>query len=76
MPHQSITLPIYGLTHAGGGKLLLEQTLMRVPGVVHAYVNADTEMAYVKYDSDCSSPAQIIKVIKLAGFEAGKFNLH
>jgi len=75
MPHQRITLPIYGLTYGGGGSLLLTQTLLKTPGVVHAYVNADIEMAYIEYDPIFCNTTQIIKVMKLVGFDIHKPSL-
>lgn|GEM_PF-2292427 len=61
--------------NGGGGSLLLKQTLLKIPGVVHAYVNTDTEMAYIEYDPIFCNTTQIIKVIKLAGFDVYKPSL-
>lgn len=47
---QRATLPVYNLGCGGGGALGLERTLRRMPGVLYAYVNPATEMAYVAYD--------------------------
>ena len=45
-----LTLPICGLDADGGGAETVERALEGVPGVIRAYTNPDTEMAYVEYD--------------------------
>ncbi len=71
MKHQRMTLPIDDLSCGGGGVLIVERALTRTPGVVYAYVNPATEMAYIEYDPACSNPASLIKAIEHAGFRAG-----
>lgn len=65
---QHITLPIYNLSCGGGGSLTVERLLARTPGVIEVYVNPATEMAYIHYDPEQSSPEQLAAVIKRAGF--------
>ena len=65
---QHVTLPIYNLSCGGGGSLTLERVLVRTPGVVDAYVNPATEMAYITYDPDRCNPEQLGAAIKRAGF--------
>ena len=71
MKNQRVTLPINDLSCGGGGVLLVERALARIPGVVYVYVNPATEMAYVEYDPICSDPTCLIKAIEDAGFHAG-----
>jgi Cu+-exporting ATPase len=66
--NQHITLPIYNLSCGGGGSLTIERVLARTSGVVEVYVNPATEMAYITYDPEQSSPEQLAIVIKRAGF--------
>lgn len=68
---QRFTLPIYDLSCGGGGSLLIERALAHTPGVVYAYVNPATEMAYVEYDPALSDPGRLVKVVERAGFRAG-----
>lgn len=63
-----ITLPIYNLSCGGGGSLTVERILAKSPGVVYAYVNPATEMAYVEYDSALTDREQLTAIIERAGF--------
>lgn len=69
---QRITLPIYDLSCGGGGALMVERAIIKIPGVVHVYVNPCTEMAYVEFNPTVCCPNQIVAAIKRAGFEAGE----
>ena len=42
-----VTLPLADLMRGGGDATTLERSLGEIPGVVHAYVNPSTEMAYI-----------------------------
>jgi copper chaperone CopZ len=64
------TLPIVGFACGGGGALTIERLLERQPGVVRAYVNPATEMAYVEYDGSQTDVAALGKVIESAGHKA------
>ena len=66
--YQHITLPIYNLNCGGGGSLTIERVLARTSGVIEVYVNPSTEMAYISYDPEQSSPEQLAAVIKHEGF--------
>lgn len=68
---QHITMSIYGLSCGGGGALMVERALAKVPGVTRVYVNPATEMAYVEYDPERCGPEQLVTAIKRVGFEAG-----
>lgn len=69
-----IALEIFNLGCAGGGTLLIERVLLRLPGVRNAYVNAATEMAYVEYDANWCDAEHIRAAIQRAGFEVSKPN--
>ena len=71
MKTQRITVPIYDLSFGGGGALMIERALARTPGVVYAYVNPATEMAYVEYDPQLVDPDRLSKVVEHAGFRTG-----
>ncbi len=74
MPSKSthrVTLPIIGFGCLGSGALIVERALLHVPGVIRAYVNAATEMAYVEFDAQrCTVPA-LQEAVACAGFHAG-----
>ena len=70
MTTERATLAIYGLTCGGGGALLAERALAREPGVVRAYVNPSTEMAYVEYDPERVSADQLVAAVAHVGLRA------
>ena len=70
-----ITMAIYGLTCGGGGSLAIERALARLPGVVRAYVNPATEMAYVEYRDGEVEQGWLVEAVQNAGFEAGEFQV-
>ena len=61
-------LPILGLTCGGGGALSIEQVLQRSPGVIRAYVNPATEMAYIEYDPAQMDLVALQKAIDSVGY--------
>lgn len=71
MATQRVTLPIYGLGCGGGGALTVEQILARTTGVLRAYVNPLTEMAYVEYDTALVCADRLAEAVHRAGFRAG-----
>lgn len=71
MKTQRVTVPLYDLSCGGGGVLIIERTLARVPGVARVYANPATEMAYVEYDPEQVTPDRLVQTIEQAGFHAG-----
>jgi len=71
MPTQRVTVPIYGFSREAGGALILERALAGAVGVVRAYVNPATEMAYVEYDPTRITSSDVAAVIARTGVEAG-----
>ncbi len=71
MNTRRLVVPILGLGCGGGGSLLVERTLVRLPGVARAYVNPLTEMAYVEYDPTTFDPAAIQQAVERVGFRTG-----
>jgi cation transport ATPase len=68
MATQRTTVPIYNLSCAGGGALVVERTLARTPGVARVYVNPATEMAYVEFDPEAITPSALTAKVTAAGF--------
>ena len=67
-----VTIAIFGLGCGGGGSLTVERALTKLPGVVRAYVNPVTEMAYIEFNpTECSSD-QLVNAIRRTGFDAGR----
>ena len=48
----AVAIPVIGLSLGGCGAEQAERALRAEPGVLYAYVNRATEMAYVRYDPD------------------------
>jgi hypothetical protein len=67
---QRLTIAIDGL--ACGGALSAEQALARLPGVIRAYVNPLTEMAYVEIDPTAASEDQIVAAVAGLGLQPGR----
>lgn len=66
-----IELPIRDLACGGGDALAVERALLDLPGVVSAYVNPVTEIAYVDYDPSLCQAGRLVDAIEAAGFRAG-----
>ena len=68
MSRARATLPILGLTCGGGGVLAVELALQQAPGVLRAYANPATEMAYVEYDPGKTDLGALERAIEQAGY--------
>jgi copper chaperone CopZ len=75
MKTQRVVVPLYDLSCGGGGVLLIERVLAHTPGVLFAYVNPATEMAYVLYDPEQVNLDDLVNAIERAGFRAGILNV-
>lgn len=63
------TLAVSGMTCASC-VARVERALRRAPGVIDAAVNLATERATVRYSPDETSPADLVRVVHDAGYEA------
>ncbi len=68
---ERVTIPVLGLSCAGGGALAVERSLLRVNGVQNAYVNPATEMAYITYDPVLCSASGLQEAIRRVGLRPG-----
>lgn len=66
-----VTLPISGWSCGGAEAQIVEAALAKVPGVVHAYVNPATEMAYADYDSCACDAEALRRAVAAVGLRAG-----
>jgi copper chaperone CopZ len=74
MARKHVAIALDGLSCGGGGVLMIERELKKIPGVEHVYANPATEMAYLDYDPICATPVQLIKAVERAGFRAGEIS--
>jgi copper chaperone CopZ len=70
MQRQHVTLPIEDFGCSGSGAIIVERALANVPGVLHVYVNAATETAYVQYDALRCDVNTLRAAIERSGFHA------
>lgn len=71
-PNQErLTIAVSGLSVHPDAAGAVEHALLSVPGVVRAYVNADTEMAYVEYRTSEVAPNRLVAELEQAGYSAG-----
>jgi copper chaperone CopZ len=70
-----VAIALDGLSCGGGGVLMVERELKKVPGVQHVYANPATEMAYVEYDSMRATAIELRRAVERAGFRAGEFSV-
>ena len=68
MNRARVTLPILGLTCGDGGGAMVERALEESPGVLRAYANPATEMAYVEYDPEQTDLDALQEAIEQAGY--------
>lgn len=65
-------IPVYGLGCGGGGATSIERVLTHLPGVLRAYVNPATEIAYIDYDPATTDAVQLAQAIERTGYRAGR----
>jgi copper chaperone CopZ len=70
MERSRASLEIIGLGGGGGGSLAIERELRRIPGVLWAYVNPLTEMAYVEYTPEIVHLPEIARTVEGLGYQA------
>lgn len=63
-----IESPVTGLACGGGGALVVERVLRRVPGVAAAYVNPANDTAYVDMDPSRCDPEDVRRRLAAAGY--------
>jgi copper chaperone CopZ len=68
MTRRRATVLLADLERAGSTADTVEHALLEVPGVSRAYVNPATEAAYVEYDADQCSEADLVVAAESAGF--------
>lgn len=68
MDHRRLTIAIHGMGHCLSGREAVERALAAGEGVLHAYVNALTEMAYIEYDPLITNPGELAVLVERTGF--------
>ena len=71
MTSQRVSIPVYGLACGGGGALMVERMLKRIPGTTEVYVNPATQEAYVEFDADRVTVEDLCQGIRRCGFRPG-----
>lgn len=69
---EHITIAITGFGCGGGGSLVAERAIARVPGVVRVYVNPATEMAYVEYDPQVTEIKLLTAAVEQTGLHVAE----
>lgn len=67
----ALRIPVFGLGCGGGGATTIERELARTPGVLLAYVNPATEVAYISYDPALTDAQRLATAIEQAGYRPG-----
>ena len=70
MRRKTTTVVLDSLKCAGGSAHSIESVLARVPGVLRAYVNPVVEMAFVEFDADRCTEADIAGAASSLGVHA------
>jgi hypothetical protein len=71
MSTQRATIQIRDPVCAGAGTSAIQSALMRIPGVLDAYVNPLTDIAYIDYDPTRCTPAELTKALAAEGLRSG-----
>lgn len=69
MERSRLRIPVVGLPCAAGDRLPVERALMRVPGVVEAYLNPADESAYLTIDETRFRLQSAVEAIERLGAE-------
>jgi cation transport ATPase len=67
---RSLRLPINDLD-CPAAAAIIEHALASTAGVLHAYVNAATETAYIEYEATATDPRTLALAIGRAGYKSG-----
>lgn len=67
-----LQIPVYDLGCGGAGAQALERELAATDGVLHVYVNAATETAYIDYDRSATDPWALTRAVERAGYRTGR----
>ncbi len=70
MTRKTTTLMLESTVCSGGSAHTVEKMLQEVPGVLRAYVNPVTEAAYVEYDADQCSEADLERAVEAVAVHA------
>ena len=65
-------IPVFDLGCGGAGAATIERELAATDGVLRAYVNPATEIAYVDYDPAEVDPATLARSVERAGYRPGR----
>lgn len=69
---REVRIPVGGLGCGGSGATTIERELAVTDGVLSAYVNPATEVAYVDYDPTRTDIWALVQAIEKAGCSAGR----
>lgn len=67
-----LLIPVHELGCGGAGATTIERELAATDGVIRAYVNPATEIAYVDYDASEVDPWTLARVVEHAGYRPGR----
>lgn len=70
MTRKTTTVMMEHAENDGASAHTVERALRAVPGVLRAYVNQDTEAAYVEYDADRCGDADLERAVESVGVQA------
>jgi copper chaperone CopZ len=76
MKRKKTTVMLDDMACAAGSAHSIESVLARVPGVLRAYVNPVTEMAYIEFDADRCTETDIVRAAESLGIRAVPTTLH
>lgn len=69
---RQVQIPVYDLGCGGAGASTIERDLAAADGVLRAYVNPATEIAYVDYDPGETDPWTLARAVEHAGYRPGR----